>query len=252
MRTSRTLIPAVLVLLVGTFWVEAQTRMRRNLPRPGQPSPAPAPPGAPAPEVTSEPTQLSIEFFQVSCPASDLTKLDLRELGRGNPGAGELLKRLSAVGEASLQVRLGNVIDLSRPSTMTRGTRIPIIAGQVKSSDGKVTTPSVTYEQVGATVRAQGYWDEEHQPPAAHISASIELSSVGKSSLQLSEGLQMSEFGQFRVDQEMDLEHGVPVLLMANSQAAPAGEKGDARSTVTIVRLTALKLWGQRKTEKSE
>ena len=118
------------------------------------------------------------------------------------------------------------------------------------NSNGKIT-PSVTYNEVGTTLRVQGNWEGEGPDPSAHVRCQIELSSIGKTGIKLASGVQLPEFRQFKIDQEMVLKHGTPVVLLSNSQPSPPyvspetesqAAASSPRCTATLTRITAWKL----------
>jgi hypothetical protein len=83
------------------------------------------------------------------------------------------------------------------------------------------------------------------------VRCKIELSSIGKTGIKIASGVQLPEYRQFKVEQEMALENGTPVLLLSNSQASPPYVSPEAeanegasspRCTATLLRITAWRL----------
>jgi hypothetical protein len=239
MRSIHARLIIGLVILCATLAL-AQTRTRRPS------GPRPPVPGSPSQDQeSSEPTRLQVEFFQVNCRGDDLVKISVDKLGN-KPSAEEVVEKLRAFGVAGLKVRTDNVIDLSRSSSLNEGGKVPVQSGVNVGPNGKIT-PSVTYNDIGGSIRIQGSWDEERKPDTAHVSCSIQLSSIGNSAIEQPDGAHLPEFRLFKVEQEMDLESGTPILLMSNSQPAPSVStkpaSEESQCTVTVVRITAWKLW---------
>ena len=215
-----------LLLTAGLFALACIPLANAQPVRPGRqgglPTSRPAPLSGPM-----QSTRLQLEFYRITCAPQRLGDIDVDALTTATPQ--EILDKLGALGEARILGRIDQVGNLVSGLKSTSGKRMPTTQNIVVR-EGKVT-PSVTYEEVGTICDIVGDWRDGTE---ASVNVSIEVSQVVKSPVVVAENVRLPAFETFKLDQQMAVESGKPVVLLTSDLTA---DLKDAESTVLIVRL---------------
>lgn len=198
----------------------------------------PAPGGSDVDAMSNQRTRLQIEVFQLDGPPANLAKLDVDQIAAGTPA--DILARLAELGQARLLHRLDTRVDLGRQMTVRASNRVPVVQDITKNNEGQPSR-SVSYNDMGLSVSITGAWTEDADEAVwARLNCELEWSSVCETSIQVSEGVNLPAFGQFKFNQPLNLRSGESVTLLASQQ--PIRGKTDDRATLGMVRLTLIHL----------
>jgi hypothetical protein len=202
--------------------------------QPGQPPRTPAPP---APE-TSQPTRLQFDVFELACTSETLATFDLDQITIKNPAPAEVLARLAPLGKARLLARVDTTVDLTSPSSLTHGQRVPVVQDVTVSKEGK-TTPSATYQNIGMTTEVRGRWVDD-KTDRADFSYKLELSNVAPGVVEVANSVKLPVFVTLSGNANVSATSGVPVWTMTSS--LPTANDDKAAVTVTLARMVVTRL----------
>lgn len=230
---------ATSAILVFTLTAHGQPTPIHPTPpaRPPMPTPQRAAPSAPSAK-ESQPTLLQVDAYQVETTRDQAAAVDLGEIGQGNPERTEILRRLGEFGTARLVMRFESKVDLSAPVSFTNGSRVPVVQNLSISTGGNVT-PSVSYHDVGTILNISGSWRED-RATTADLKVKFELSSVGKTSVEIGSGVRLPSFNTLEINQSLKLENGRPILIMTSDVPEPGDENG--KTVLTLLNVMAQRL----------
>ena len=211
--------------------------------RPARPQRPPARASRPAPvqpDVTQE-TELTVEVVELVCATKRLPEIEVKPLNEPGLSAGDLLKKLSTYGSASILLRSQQRCNLSNQVRIMTGRRMPVVQGENRTSSG-VVTPTLTYERVGTKAEFAGSWTQEEQHGLrCGLDCRIEVSGLGKSGVKGAADTELATFDELRLDTHVSLISDRPTVLMTNGQPLP-GPDGEEMTSVHFVRVRATRI----------
>ena len=182
---------------------------------------------------------MQIEVLQLQCPRADLAKINTSELAAGSTAqAMETLKKLGPVTQAH-RIDIPVLFNTGSEASIRCGARVPVVRDITVGGGGKVT-PSVDYQDTGASVELNGAWVEENGGTRAEAFVAVEWSSLGSSSVSVAEGVKLPTFGQYKFKQPLQCISGESVVYVINQSGNPGDDKAD--TTVGVVRVTMTQL----------
>lgn len=193
-------------------------------------------------------TRAQIDVFELRCPSDRLAKLDLARLTKSNPSNGAVLERLATLGSARLLARIDNTGDLLTGCTLSRTAQIPLVQG-ISVTASRPAESTIQYASVGLTMNLSGSWQVE-QPDQAAIRCMLDLSTVARSSVEVSAGIEMPVFVKINIDRNLVAHNGKPVWTMSNN--LPASEDSKGMTSTAIARLVFTRLAPPAEAESAE
>ncbi len=176
-------------------------------------------------------THGQVDCFQLVAAGSKLSELDTTALTTDRPSPSELLKRLSAQGDA-LQTFTGTfAVSKDGKMQLLAGQRVPTVQDVVVSSRGQVT-PSATYEEVGNIMKLDGLtWKDG----IARGQLTFEASGIGSTSVEITAGIKLPSFTQWKLIQDQSFRNGVPEYFVM--RGSPSPPKPEANTMLYVFRL---------------
>ncbi len=185
-------------------------------------------------------TRLQIDVFELSCTSAQLAEFNLDQVGQGNPGAPEVVKRLGQLGTARVLLRYDNIVDLAANTSVGTGMQVPAVKDIVLGSDGNFA-PSVAYESIGFTGVINGLWVDTVDPFQAQINMRFECSDLSDKNLRVADKADIPMFTQrLLIEQTRMLKSGEPTWLSCNDLHLSAPP--NAETKLTVIRLVATRL----------
>lgn len=192
----------------------------------------------PGNEAGAEQALVEVEVFALDADREKFDPVKLDELVAGAPSGAELLRRLSAYGNAYQVGAFKTAFNLTAEQSLEAGARIPAVQDIHVSPTGAVT-PSVTYEEVGAIFKTKpGRWQRAGDAWVADLIFELEASAIGQSGVKVAGDIHLPTFTMISFEGQRRFQSGRSEYFLHRGAPVPPNEKGIIAVTVARALLT--------------